>query len=190
MEININMCALGASAVAIVSAIGYWVGLIKTGRQLATAKRYLRLLHALLAIGFLCAIAVVVHEQFFTAAYVTWTALMGVIAATVSGVFMMSASLWWRVGFLHGQVESLYSSLSTLLEVERLDSAIRAELNAGFFDEPKSTRAVKERLTERGVSSSGGPLRTSLKRIVDEGWLSTFRSGRDRVYSRPFTFKR
>ena len=30
--------------------------------------------------------------------------------------------------------------------------AIRAEIKAGFFDEPKPTKAVRERLTERGVA--------------------------------------
>ena len=62
--------------------------------------------------------------------------------------------------------------------------AIRAEVKAGFFDEPKSTRAVKERLTEKGVSCSSGLLRTSLKKVVDEGRLSPTGRGRARVYSR------
>ena len=30
--------------------------------------------------------------------------------------------------------------------------AIRAEVKAGFFDEPRSTRSLKERLTEKGVT--------------------------------------
>ena len=62
--------------------------------------------------------------------------------------------------------------------------AIRAEVKAGFFDEPRSTRVVKERLTEKGVSCSSGLLRTSLKKIVDEGRLSPTGRGRARVYSR------
>jgi len=62
--------------------------------------------------------------------------------------------------------------------------AIRAEVKAGFFDGPKSTRSVKERLTEKGVSCSTGLLRTSLKKVVDEGRLSPTGSGRARVYSR------
>ena len=62
--------------------------------------------------------------------------------------------------------------------------AIRAEVKAGFFDAPKSTRSVKERLMEKGVSCSTGLLRTSLKKVVDEGRLSPTGSGRARVYSR------
>ncbi len=62
--------------------------------------------------------------------------------------------------------------------------AIRAEVKAGFFDKPKSPRAIKERLTEKGVSFSSGLLRTSIKKIVDEGRLSPTGAGRARVYSR------
>ena len=62
--------------------------------------------------------------------------------------------------------------------------AIRAEVKAGFFDAPKSTRSVKERLTEKGVSCSTGLLRTSLKKVVDEGRLSPTGRGRARMYSR------
>ena len=62
--------------------------------------------------------------------------------------------------------------------------AIRAEIKAGFFDESRSTRAVKERLTEKRVSCSSGLLRTSLKKIVDEGRLSPAGKGRARVYNR------
>ena len=62
--------------------------------------------------------------------------------------------------------------------------AIRAEVKAGFFDESRSTRSLKERLTEKGVSCSSGLLRTSLKKIVDEGRLIPTGRGRSRVYSR------
>ena len=62
--------------------------------------------------------------------------------------------------------------------------AIRAEIKAGFFDEPRSTRSVKERLTEKGVTCSTGLLRTSLKKVVDEGRLIPTGRGRARVYSR------
>ena len=62
--------------------------------------------------------------------------------------------------------------------------AIRAEIKAGFFDKPRSTRSLKERLTEKGVTCSTGLLRTSLKKIVDEARLSPAGKGRARVYSR------
>ena len=62
--------------------------------------------------------------------------------------------------------------------------AIRAEIKARFFDEPKSTRAVRERLTEKGVSCSSGVLRISLRKAVEEGRLGTAGRGRGLVYSR------
>lgn len=62
--------------------------------------------------------------------------------------------------------------------------AIRAETKAGFFDEPKSTQAVRERLAERGVVCSRSLLRAGLKRAVEEGRLSTAGRGRGLVYSR------
>ncbi len=62
--------------------------------------------------------------------------------------------------------------------------AIRAEIKAGFFDKPRSTRSLKERLTEKGVTCSIGLLRTSLKKVVDEGRLIPTGKGRARVYSR------
>lgn len=62
--------------------------------------------------------------------------------------------------------------------------AIRFKIKAGFFDEPRSTRAVKERMTEKGVSCSSGLLRTNLKKVMDEGRLSPTGRGRVRVYNR------
>ena len=37
--------------------------------------------------------------------------------------------------------------------------AIRAEIKSGFFDEPKATKGVRERLTEKGVACTSGVLR-------------------------------
>ncbi len=62
--------------------------------------------------------------------------------------------------------------------------AIRAEIKAAFFDEPRSTQVVRERLTEKGVACSSGVLRTSLKKAVEEGRLGTAGRGRGLVYSR------
>ncbi len=62
--------------------------------------------------------------------------------------------------------------------------AIRAEIKAGFFDEPRSTRAVRERLTEKGVTCSSGLVRISLKKAVEEGRLGTAGRGRGLVYRR------
>ena len=62
--------------------------------------------------------------------------------------------------------------------------AIRAEIKAGFFDEPRSTRAVRERLTEKGVTCSSGLVRITLKRAVEEGRLGIAGRGRGLVYNR------
>ena len=62
--------------------------------------------------------------------------------------------------------------------------AIRAEIKAGFFDKPRATQAVRERLTEKGVVCSVGVLRVSLRKAVEEGRLETTGRGRGLVYSR------
>lgn len=62
--------------------------------------------------------------------------------------------------------------------------AIRGEIKAGFFDEPKSTQAVREWLAERGVVCSIGMLRAGLKKAVEEGRLNTAGRRRGLVYSR------
>ena len=62
--------------------------------------------------------------------------------------------------------------------------AIRAEIKAGFFDEPKATRAIRERLVEKGVACSIGLLRASLRKAVEEGRLGTAGRRRGLVYSR------
>ena len=62
--------------------------------------------------------------------------------------------------------------------------AIRAEIKSGFFDEPKRSGAVRERLAEKGVACSIGLLRASLRKAVEEGRLGTTGKGRGLVYSR------
>jgi len=62
--------------------------------------------------------------------------------------------------------------------------AIRAEIKAGFFDKPRSTQAVRERLKEKGVACSSGVLRTSLRKAVAGARLGTSGRGRGLVYSR------
>lgn len=62
--------------------------------------------------------------------------------------------------------------------------AIRGEIKAGFFDEPKSTQAVRKRLAERGVVCSVGMLRAGLKKAVEEGRLNTAGRRRGLVYSK------
>lgn len=61
--------------------------------------------------------------------------------------------------------------------------AIRAEIKAGFFDDPKSTQDVRGRLAEKGVVSSGSLLRASLKKAVEEGRLISAGRRRGLTYS-------
>jgi hypothetical protein len=62
--------------------------------------------------------------------------------------------------------------------------AIRAEIKAGFFDEPKSTPAVRERLIDKGVVCSSSMLRITLKKATEEGKLVISGRGRGIVYNR------
>ena len=62
--------------------------------------------------------------------------------------------------------------------------ALRAEIKGGFFDQSRSTKAVRERLAEKGVACSSGTLRISLRKAVEEGRLATGGRGRGLVYSR------
>ena len=64
--------------------------------------------------------------------------------------------------------------------------AIRAGIKAGFFDEPKPTKAVRGWLTEKGISCSSGVLRTSLREAVQGGRLQTSGRGRGITYRRNF----
>jgi len=62
--------------------------------------------------------------------------------------------------------------------------AVRAEIKAGFFDEPRTTKAVRERLAEKGIVCSSGALRATLKETVDKGRLQTSGRGRGIAYGR------
>jgi len=62
--------------------------------------------------------------------------------------------------------------------------AVRAEINVGFFDEPRATKAVMDRLTEKGIVCTIGLLRTTLKKAVQEGRLETAGRGRGTTYTR------
>jgi hypothetical protein len=54
--------------------------------------------------------------------------------------------------------------------------AIRSDLEAGFFDEPRSTGEVKQRLSETGFTFTDSNVRNSLRSLAKSGVLGT--SGR------------
>ena len=61
---------------------------------------------------------------------------------------------------------------------------IRSDLEAGFFDEPRSTGEVKQRLSEAGVICNDSAIRTSLRRLSKSGSLDTTGKGRALRYQR------
>jgi len=61
---------------------------------------------------------------------------------------------------------------------------IRSDLEAGFFDEPRSTGEVKQRLSEAGFTFTDNGVRASLSRLSLAGLLDTARKGRSVRYQR------
>jgi hypothetical protein len=62
--------------------------------------------------------------------------------------------------------------------------AIRSDVEAGFFDEPRSTGDVKQRLSEAGFSFTDSNVRNSLKRLAKSGALGTTGRGGTLRYHR------
>ncbi len=61
---------------------------------------------------------------------------------------------------------------------------IRSDLEAGFFDEPRSTGEVKQRLNETGLTFSDNAVWMTLSRLSRAGLLDTARKGRSVRYQR------
>ncbi len=62
--------------------------------------------------------------------------------------------------------------------------AIRSDLEAGFFDEPRSPGEVKQRLSEAGLTFTDNGVRASLKRLSLTGLLDSVQKGRSVRYQR------
>lgn len=62
--------------------------------------------------------------------------------------------------------------------------SIRSDLEAGFFDEPRSTNDVKQRLSEAGLTFTDNGIRASLRRLSLDGALDIVREGRAVRYQR------
>lgn len=62
--------------------------------------------------------------------------------------------------------------------------AIRSDLEAGFFDEPRSTGEVKQRLSETGFTFTDSNVRNSLRRLAKSGVLGTSGRGTSLRYQR------
>ncbi len=61
---------------------------------------------------------------------------------------------------------------------------IQSDLEAGFFDEPRSTDEIKERLSNAGVTITDGGVRANLRKLMLDGLLDTVRTGRLVRYQR------
>ena len=62
--------------------------------------------------------------------------------------------------------------------------AIRSDLEAGFFDEPRSTSDIKQRLSEARFNFTDSNVRSSLKRLAKSGALVTAGRGGTLRYHR------
>jgi len=62
--------------------------------------------------------------------------------------------------------------------------AIRSDLEAGFFDEPRSTGEVKQRLSETGFTFTDSNVRNSLRRLAKSEVLGTSGRGTSLRYQR------
>jgi len=65
------------------------------------------------------------------------------------------------------------------------EAAIRGFLEAGFFDEPRSTREIKQRLNEAGLILTDNAIRISLRRLSESGLLGKVGKRRGTRYHRP-----
>jgi hypothetical protein len=61
---------------------------------------------------------------------------------------------------------------------------IRSDLEAGFFDKPRSTNEIKQRLSGAGLSFTENGVRANLRRLSLSGALDVVRKGRSVRYQR------
>ncbi len=62
--------------------------------------------------------------------------------------------------------------------------AIRSDLEAGFFDQPRSTTQIKQRLSEAGITFTENGVRANLRKLSLAGSLDIVRKGRSVRYQR------
>ena len=62
--------------------------------------------------------------------------------------------------------------------------AIRSDLEAGFFDQPRSIREIKQRLSEAGITFTENGVRANLRKLSLAGSLDIVRKGRSVRYQR------
>ncbi len=63
--------------------------------------------------------------------------------------------------------------------------AIRGYLQEGFFDQPRSTREVKQRLNDAGLARTSNAIRITLEKLSVAGLLDRVTKGRSVRFQRP-----
>ena len=61
---------------------------------------------------------------------------------------------------------------------------IRSDLEAGFFDEPRSTGEIKRRLSDAGLTFTDSGVRANLRRLTLDRLMNTLRKGRSVRFQR------
>ena len=61
---------------------------------------------------------------------------------------------------------------------------IRSDLKSGFFDEPRSTAEIRQRLSDAGLTFTDSGVRASLRRLALDGLLDAVKKGRSVRFQR------
>lgn len=61
---------------------------------------------------------------------------------------------------------------------------IRSNLEAGFFDKPRSTGEIKQRLSDAGLTFTDSGVRANLRRLTLDGLLDAVKKGRSVRFQR------
>jgi len=63
-------------------------------------------------------------------------------------------------------------------------ATIRDDLEAGFFDRPRSTAEIKQRSSDAGLTFTDGGVRANLRKLTQEGLLNAVKKGRSVRFQR------
>jgi len=61
---------------------------------------------------------------------------------------------------------------------------IRSDLEAGFFDKPRSTVEIKRKLSDAGLTFTDGGVRANLRKLTQDGLLDAVKKGRSVRFQR------
>jgi len=57
-------------------------------------------------------------------------------------------------------------------------ATMRDDLEAGFFDRPRSTAEIKQRVSDAGLTFTDGGVRANLRKLTQDGLLNAVKKGR------------